>query len=145
MERGRVAHPARREKGDACLRAAIRDRFTPAAKSSRSSRMYRIAYNADGMIRTRDITTVSDFRSRLRDHIDDRKKSNRPLFVTNNGATEAVVLSPEAFDKLADQAELLASLKLLDRSEEDVKKGKTVPAKKGLRRIADKLKLPMKR
>jgi prevent-host-death family protein len=66
------------------------------------------------MIRTTDITSFTDFRSRLRDHLDQRKATGRPLFVTTNGETEAVVLSPSAFDELMDQADLARSLALLD-------------------------------
>lgn len=97
------------------------------------------------MTRSKDITSFTDFRARLRDHLDGRKASSRPLFVTSNGQTEAVVLSPAAFDELADQAELARSLTLLDRSMEDIHAGRTRPAKAAIRQIAAKLHLKLNR
>lgn len=76
------------------------------------------------MTRSTDITSFSDFRARLRDHLNERKATGRPLFVTTNGETEAVVLSPAAFDELMDQAELARSLALLDRGMEDIQSGR---------------------
>lgn len=97
------------------------------------------------MTRSSDITSFTDFRTRLRDHLDQRKTTGRPLFVTTNGETEAVVLSPAAFDELMDQAELARSLSLLDRSADDIKAGRTRPAKAALREIADELRLKLDR
>jgi prevent-host-death family protein len=97
------------------------------------------------MTRSTDITSFTDFRARLRDHLDKRKTTSRPLFVTSNGETEAVVLSPAAFDDLMDQAELAQSLKLLDRSMGDIKAGRTRPAKAAIRQIAGALKLKLNR
>lgn len=91
------------------------------------------------MTRTSDITSFSDFRSHLRDHLDQSKATGRPLFVTTNGETEAVVLSAAAYDELMEQAELARSLATLDRSMEDIKAGRTRPAKAALRQIADEL------
>ena len=79
------------------------------------------------MTRSTDITNFTDFRTRLRDHLNQRKATGRPLFVTTNGETEAVVLSPAAFDELVEQAELSKSLALLDRSTEDIKAGRRRP------------------
>jgi len=97
------------------------------------------------MTRGTDITSFTDFRAHLRDHLDQRKTTSRPLFVTNNGETEAVVLSPAAFDELMDQADLAKSLAVLDRSMDDIKAGQTKPAKAALRDISADLKLPLDR
>ena len=97
------------------------------------------------MTRSTDITSFTEFRAHLRDHLDQRKATSRPLFVTTNGETEAVVLSPSAYDELMDQAELAKSLALLDRSMEDIQAGRTRPAKVALRQIADELKLNLER
>jgi PHD/YefM family antitoxin component YafN of YafNO toxin-antitoxin module len=97
------------------------------------------------MTRSTDITSFTNFRSHLREHLDERKASSRPLFITRNGETEAVVLSPAAFDELMDQAELAKSLALLDRSAEDIKAGRTQPFKEAMQEIADALGLKLKR
>lgn len=91
------------------------------------------------MTRSTDITSFTDFRTRLRDHLDQSKATGRPLFITTNGETEAVLLSPTAFDELTAQAEFAKSLATLDRSMEDIKAGRTRPAKAALRAIADEL------
>jgi prevent-host-death family protein len=97
------------------------------------------------MTRTSDITNFTDFRARLRDHLDERKATGRPLFVTANGQTEAVVLSATAYDELMDRAALAESLTLLDRSMAEVKAGRTQPAKAALKKIADELGLKLHR
>jgi prevent-host-death family protein len=97
------------------------------------------------MTRSTDITSFTDFRTHLRDHLDHSKATGRPLFVTTNGETEAVVLSPSAFDELTEQAELARSLATLDRSAADIKAGRTRPAKAALSQIAQELKLKLDR
>jgi len=97
------------------------------------------------MTRSTDITSFTEFRAHLRDHLDQRKATSRPLFVTTNGETEAVVLSPAAFDELMDQAELAKSLALLDRSMEDVQAGRGKPLKQSIRGIAKELGLKLNR
>jgi PHD/YefM family antitoxin component YafN of YafNO toxin-antitoxin module len=97
------------------------------------------------MASSSDTISLSDFHSRLRDHLAHSKATGRPLFGTSNGQTDAVVLSPATFDQLMGQAELAKSLATLDRSAEDVKAGRTRPAKTGLRQIADELNLTLNR
>ena len=101
--------------------------------------------SADTMARSTDITSFTEHRRHLRDHLRRVRESGRPLFVTTNGETDAVVLSPEAYDALADRAELAESLAMIDRSAEDVRSGRTQPAKPALRKIADELGLKLDR
>ena len=97
------------------------------------------------MTHSSDSTSINDFHARLRDHLDQSRTSGRPLFVTSNGRTEAVVLSPAVFDELIVQVELAKSLAVLDRSEHDIKAGRTRPAKAGIRQIADELNVELDR
>lgn len=97
------------------------------------------------MTRSSDITSFTDFRARLRDHLDQRKATGRPLFVTTNGETEAVVLSPSAFDELVDQADLMRSLAVLDRSMKEVKEGRGQPLQQAVREVASELGLKIDR
>jgi len=97
------------------------------------------------MARGTDITSFSDFRAHLRAHLDRRKATRRPLFVTRKGKTEAVVLSPTAFAQLMDQAELAKSLALLDRSMKDVGAGRVQPFRQAIREIAKGLGLKLGR
>lgn len=97
------------------------------------------------MTRTSDITSFTEHRQHLRDHLRHVRETGRPLYITTNGHTDAVVLSPEAYDALADKAELAESLALLERSMEDVKEGRTQPAKPALKRIANELGVILER
>ena len=54
------------------------------------------------MARSTDITSLTEHRKNLRDHFRQVRETGRPLFITTNGETNAVVLSPEAYDALAD-------------------------------------------
>lgn len=97
------------------------------------------------MARSSDITSITEHRRHLREHLRQVRQTGRPLYVTTNGETDVVVLSPEAYDALADKAELLESLATLDRSTEDIREGRTQPAKPALKRIADELGLKLDR
>ncbi len=97
------------------------------------------------MARSTDITSFTEHRKHLRDHLKQVRETGRPLYVTTNGETDAVVLSPEAYDALADKAELAESLAMIDRGMEDIRAGRAQPAKPALERIADKLGLRLDR
>ena len=97
------------------------------------------------MARSTDITSFTEYRNHLRDHLKRVKETGRPLFVTTNGETDAVVLSPEAYDALAEKAELAESLALIDRGMEDVAEARTQAAKPALKKIADELGLTLDR
>lgn len=97
------------------------------------------------MARTDDITSFTEHRQHLREHLRRVRETGRPLYITTNGHTDAVVLSPEVYDALADKAELAESLALLDRSMENIKDGRTQAAKPALKRIANELGLNLER
>lgn len=102
--------------------------------------MYRKTYSeAIQMTRTSDITSFSDLRRNLREHLERAKQSGRPLFVTSNGQADAVVLSPEAFDALVSRADLVTSLTMLEASQSDIAAGRTDDARTALRQLANTL------
>jgi prevent-host-death family protein len=92
-----------------------------------------------------DITSFTEHHRHLRDHLRQVRETGRPLFITTNGETDAVVLSPEAYDALAEKAELAESLATIDRSRDDIAERRTQAAKPALRRIADELGLSLER
>lgn len=57
------------------------------------------------MILAKDIVSLTDFARQTRKHTDDLKKTQRPRVLTHNGKATAVVLSVDAYQKLADEAE----------------------------------------
>ena len=95
--------------------------------------------------RSTDITSFTEHRQHLRDHFDQVHETGRPLYVTKNGHTEAVVLSATAYDTLAAKAELMDNLAALDRGMEDVRAGRGQDMKEALREIAAELGLKLDR
>ncbi|MGH8777397.1 MAG: type II toxin-antitoxin system Phd/YefM family antitoxin [Jiangellaceae bacterium] len=55
---------------------------------------------------------VSEAREHLADLIDSTRRSGQPVYVTRHGHRVAVILDPEIYDRLVDQAE-----DALDRAE----------------------------
>lgn len=101
--------------------------------------------DGDPMARTTDITSFTEHRQNLRSHLEQVRETGRPLFVTTNGHTDAVVLSPEAYDALSEKAELAESLASIERSRDQVRRGKTRAAKAALKKLADELGLKLER
>ena len=97
------------------------------------------------MTRTTDITNVTEHRQKLRQHLDRVKKSGRPLYITANGETKGVLLSAEAYDELADRADLAGTVGMVRRSEAEIAGGRSVSAREGLRSIARKRGLSVDR
>lgn len=95
------------------------------------------------MTRSTDITSLTDYRQNMREHISMVQETGRPLYVTSNGRTAAVVLSPEAYDALLDKAELADTLIMLQKSEEDIKAGRVMDARTAIREIAAELGLDL--
>ncbi len=95
------------------------------------------------MNRSTDITSFTEHRQHLRDHLNQVRTTGRPLFITTNGETDAVLLSPEQFDQLAEKAELAESLEMIDRSMEEVRAGKGRPIKEAIQELADEFGLKL--
>jgi PHD/YefM family antitoxin component YafN of YafNO toxin-antitoxin module len=93
------------------------------------------------MIRTTDITSFTEYRKRLKEHHSMVKETGRPLYVTNKGETEAVVLSPDAFNELLDLAELAKLAEMAAQSEAELNAESGVEAKESYRRLVEKNKL----
>lgn len=91
-------------------------------------------------MRTRDILPLSEHRANLAENFQRIRDTGRPLFVTSNGRTAAVVLSPEAYDvltALAERAELAESLALIRQGREDFSGGRVHDAREGIRALAE--------
>lgn len=74
--------------------------------------------------------------------------SGRPAGLSTSPPTDTATRwfrSPEAYDALSDKAELAESLALLERSVEDIERGRTQLAKPALNRIANELGLNLER
>lgn len=90
---------------------------------------------------TDDIQPFTEYRAHLAEHHRRVQETGRPLFITKDGRTSAVVLSPAAYDELNERAQHVADLAAIRRSLNDIKAGRSRPAKEALREIAAKLNL----
>lgn len=88
------------------------------------------------MNRATDITSVTEHRAKLKEHLQQARETGRPLFVTANGSVEGVVLSPAVYDALMDEVELSRSLEMIRESDRDIAAGRTLPAKEAVEQIA---------
>ena len=89
-------------------------------------------------MRTTDIQQLTEHRAHLSEHFEHIRETGRPLFITANGRTAAVVLSPDAYDILAEKAEFADNLTLIERGLADVKAGRVRDARVGVRELAAK-------
>lgn len=97
------------------------------------------------MTRSTDITSFTELRQHLRDHFRRIRETGRPLYITTNGETDAVMLSPEAYDTLAERAERADTLRAVERGLEDVRAGRVTDARQAMRELADELDIKLDR
>ncbi len=95
-------------------------------------------------MRSEDIQPFTEYRAHLAECHRQVQETGRPMFVTKDGRPSAVVLSPEAYDKLAEQAQQAADLAAIRRSLVDLKAGRARPAKDALKEIAARLGVKLK-
>lgn len=95
------------------------------------------------MTRSTDITNFTEHRQHLREHLTRVRETGRPLYITTNGQTEAVVLSAAAYDDLIDRAELAETLAMVRQGAADAAAGRTQPARQALLDLAAKLGVKM--
>jgi PHD/YefM family antitoxin component YafN of YafNO toxin-antitoxin module len=93
------------------------------------------------MTRSSDITSFSEVRQNLRKHLTRLKRTGRPLYITTNGQTDAVVLSPRAYDALVGKAETAEHLAAIDRGVEDATAGRVHDFREGIRALTAELGL----
>ncbi len=96
-------------------------------------------------MRSTDIQTLTDLRARLSESLQRVQETGRPLFVTTNGRPAGVLLSPEAYDALADKADLADNLAMIERGLEDVGAGRVRDARAGVRELAARHGIPLER
>jgi PHD/YefM family antitoxin component YafN of YafNO toxin-antitoxin module len=86
-----------------------------------------------------DVCTYTDFRDNMTAHFERLKKAKRPTLVTRNGRKAAVVLSPEAYERLAFGMTIEESRARIAKSIEDARQGRTRPAREVFDEIRAKL------
>lgn len=90
------------------------------------------------MIDVNNIRSLSDFQRNTREHVKRLKATGKPEVLTVNGQAELVVQSAEAYQKLLEDLELIASIKSIRRGLDQAKRGEGKPAKEFLKELASK-------
>jgi prevent-host-death family protein len=78
---------------------------------------------------TKDIQSLTTFRRQSGNFMKQLKKSKRPVVLTVNGKAAAVVLDAEAYQRLLDIAASADEEEGIRQGLEDVKQGRTRPAR----------------
>lgn len=83
----------------------------------------------------KDIQPLSEFRSKVAFYFDKVKKTKRPLIITQNGKSAAILLDVSEYEAMLDKIELLEEIKL---AEEQISKGLTVSHKDVKKKFAER-------
>jgi len=62
----------------------------------------------------KDIQPLSEFRSRVAFYFDKVKKTKRPLVITQNGKSAAILIDVSEYEAMVDKLELLEDIKLAE-------------------------------
>lgn len=95
------------------------------------------------MVRSTDITSFTELRQNLREHLDRVKGTDRPLFITTNGETEAIMLSSRVYDEMLDRLERVELIERLRLAAKESEEGKTIPLDEAFRELAHKYGLKL--
>lgn len=90
------------------------------------------------MIRPRDITSLTDFRKNARQYLDELEKTGGVRVLTVNGKAKAVVMSPEVYEELDEEAWQAEATRRIRAGMEDVKAGRVMDWDEGMRKLANK-------
>lgn len=91
---------------------------------------------------TKDIQAMTTFRRNPRAFIRRLKRSKRPLVLTVNGKAEAVLQDAQAYQHLLDIAAQADATEAIRQGLEDVKKGRTRPARQVFEEIRAEHEIP---
>ncbi len=92
-----------------------------------------------------EIHSLTDFQRNAKDHIARIKKTKRPLVLTVNGKAEVVVQDATRYQEMLDALERAETIEAIRIGLEQVKQGKTKPAKQVFEEMRKKYNLPKKR
>jgi prevent-host-death family protein len=91
---------------------------------------------------TEDIHPLTDFKRRTPEFLDRLRKLGRPLVLTVNGKAEAVVLTPQVFDRLWQLADFGEAVQGIRRGLDEADAGKGIPIDEALQQLRRKHGLP---
>jgi len=91
---------------------------------------------------SRDILSLSHFKRKTSELMEQLKESGDPVVLTVNGKAKLVVQDAAAYQRLVEKTEEVDALEGIHRGLEDVKRGRTHPARQALDEIRRKRKIP---
>lgn len=84
-----------------------------------------------------DIISISDFRKKTASYLKDIRSKGRPLVLTQDGHSAAIVLSPEAFEQMQYERDFLVAVA---QGEKEIEEGLGIPHEKVMKDLFRKLK-----
>ncbi|HEY8748011.1 MAG TPA: type II toxin-antitoxin system Phd/YefM family antitoxin [Tepidisphaeraceae bacterium] len=93
---------------------------------------------------SRDILSLSHFKRKTSELMEQLKESGDPVVLTVNGKAELVVQDAAAYQRLVEKTEEVDALEGIHRGLQDVKRGRTRPARQAIDEIRRKRKIPRK-
>lgn len=78
------------------------------------------------MIQPRDIHTLTDFKRKSAELLDELESSDRPHLLTVDGRPKAIVMGVEAFERMAALADQRDAIDGIRRGLDDIKAGRTM-------------------
>lgn len=92
-----------------------------------------------------EIHSLTDFQRNAKNHIARMKKTKQPLILTVNGKAEVIVQDKESYQKMLEELEAAQTILAIQRGLEDVKQGRTKPARQFLEELRKELKIDKRR
>jgi len=92
------------------------------------------------MYTTSDIYPVSDFNRKPAEHIKRLQETKRPEVLTVNGKAALVMLDPETYDKLIQNADLSRRLEGIAQANAQFDKGETQEASEAFTELKQRMK-----
>lgn len=80
-----------------------------------------------------DIQPLSEFRSKVAFYFDQVKKTKRPLIITQNGKSSAILLDVSEYQSMVDKLEVIEDIKL---AEEQLSQGMEISHKEIRKKFA---------
>jgi|SRR5215208_1119213 len=93
---------------------------------------------------SKDIRSLSDFKRKTSQLMEQLKETGHPLVLTVNGKAQLVVQDAAAYQRLLEEKDAAEALEGIRRGLEDVKHGRTRPARQALEEIRRRRKIPRK-
>ena len=84
---------------------------------------------------TTDIHSLTDFKRRTGEFVEQMKQTGHPLVLTVNGKAELVVQDAESYQELLDLKDRAETIEGIRKGLESMKAGRTRPAKEALEEI----------